>query len=56
MRQKAVIRTRRNAPSEVFNVGRYLDTLVRTEGQLKFSHKLCIFDSELIPGSIIYPI
>lgn len=51
-----VVRTRQNAPSEVFNAGRYLDTIVRNGGELKFSRKLCIFDSELIPGSIVYPI
>ena len=28
----------------------------REDGKLKFKEKLCIFDSELIPNSIIYPI
>ena len=51
-----VIRTRQNEPSEVFNAGRYIDTIVRENGQLKFREKLCVFDSELIPNSIIYPI
>ena len=51
-----VIRTKQNQPSEVFNAGRYLDAIVREDGKLKFKEKLCIFDSELIPNSIIYPI
>jgi salicylate 5-hydroxylase small subunit len=51
-----VIRTKQNQPSELFNAGRYLDAVVRDEGRLKFKEKLCIFDSELIPNSIIYPI
>src|SRR5690606_17541340 len=47
-----VLRTRRNEPAEVFNTGRYLDTLVRTAEGLRFAEKLCIFDSELILNSI----
>ena len=51
-----VIRTRKNEPSEVFNCGRYFDRIVREGGALKFREKLAVFDSELIPNSIIYPI
>jgi salicylate 5-hydroxylase small subunit len=51
-----VIRTKRDLPSEVFNAGRYIDHIVRTADGLRFQSKLCVFDSELIPNSIIYPI
>jgi len=51
-----VIRTKRDLPSEVFNAGRYVDRIVRTPDGLRFRSKLCIFDSELIPNSMIYPI
>jgi salicylate 5-hydroxylase small subunit len=51
-----VIRTRKNEPSEVFNCGRYFDRIVRAGGVLLFREKLAVFDSELIPNSIIYPI
>lgn len=51
-----VIRTKRDQISEVFNTGRYLDRVVRTADGLRFAVKICIFDSELIPNSIIYPI
>lgn len=51
-----VVRTKRDQPSEMFNAGRYVDRIVRTAGGLKFREKLCVFDSELIPNSIIYPI
>lgn len=51
-----VLRTKKNEPSEVYNCGRYLDTLVREGGGLKFAEKLCVFDSELIPNSLIYPL
>lgn len=51
-----VIRTQRDQPSEVFNAGRYLDRIVVQPEGLRFSDKLCVFDSELIPNSIIYPV
>lgn len=51
-----VIRTRQNEPSEVFNAGRYVDVLVREQDGLRFRERCCVFDSELIPNSIIYPI
>jgi salicylate 5-hydroxylase small subunit len=52
----AVFRTKLSEPSTVFNVGRYLDTVVRTPAGLKFRSRECIYDSEMIPNSIIYPI
>ena len=52
----AVFRTKLSQLTTVFNVGRYLDTVVRTPQGLKFASRLAIYDSELIPNSIIYPI
>jgi salicylate 5-hydroxylase small subunit len=52
----AVFRTKLSDASTVFNVGRYIDTVVRTPAGLKFASRQCIYDSELIPNSIIYPI
>jgi salicylate 5-hydroxylase small subunit len=52
----AVFRTKFNGLSTVFNVGRYLDTVVATDQGLRFAEKLVIYDSEMIPNSIIYPI
>ena len=52
----AVFRTKYDKESTVFNVGRYLDTIVQTAEGLKFAERLCIYDSEMIPNSIIYPI
>jgi salicylate 5-hydroxylase small subunit len=51
-----VIRTKQRERSEVYNAGRYLDSIVLEQGQYRFNEKICIFDSELIPNSIIYPI
>jgi salicylate 5-hydroxylase small subunit len=52
----AVFRTKPSQLTTVFNVGRYLDTVVATSAGLKFAQKLVIYDSELIPNSIIYPL
>jgi len=52
----AVFRTKYNKDSTVFNVGRYIDEVVQTPQGLKFAKRWCIYDSEMIPNSIIYPI
>jgi len=52
----AVFRTKFDKESTVFNVGRYIDTLVQTPEGLKFAERICVYDSEMIPNSIIYPI
>jgi salicylate 5-hydroxylase small subunit len=52
----AVFRTKLSEASTVFNTGRTLDTIVRTPAGLKFASRECIYDSEMIPNSIIYPI
>ncbi|AQV97951.1 MULTISPECIES: aromatic-ring-hydroxylating dioxygenase subunit beta [Cupriavidus] len=52
----AVLRTKPDQMTEVFNVGRYLDTVVRTPEGLRFASRVCVFDSEMIPNSLIYPI
>ena len=52
----AVFRTKIDQESTVFNVGRYLDIIVQTPEGFKFAERLCIYDSEMIPNSIIYPI
>jgi salicylate 5-hydroxylase small subunit len=52
----AVFRTKLSEASTVFNTGRYLDRVVRTPAGLKFASRECIYDSEMIPNSIIYPI
>jgi salicylate 5-hydroxylase small subunit len=52
----AVFRTKFDKESTVFNVGRYIDTIVQTPDGFKFAERLCVYDSEMIPNSIIYPI
>jgi salicylate 5-hydroxylase small subunit len=52
----AVFRTRPGSTSEVYNVGRYIDEIVRTPAGLKFASRRCIYDSEMVLNSLIYPI
>lgn len=52
----AVFRTKLDGDSTVFNVGRYIDRISVTPGGMKFDSRLCIYDSEMIPNSLIYPI
>jgi salicylate 5-hydroxylase small subunit len=52
----AVFRTKHLQLSEVFNLGRYLDRIVHTPEGLRFARRLVVYDSELIPNSVIYPI
>lgn len=51
-----VVRTKRDGMSEVFNTGYYRDVIASTEDGLKFRSRLCVYDSDLIPNSVIYPI
>jgi salicylate 5-hydroxylase small subunit len=52
----AIFRTKPGDASEVYNVGRYLDQIVRTPAGLKFASRLCVYDSEMVLNSLIYPI
>ncbi len=52
----AVFRTKLSQESTVFNVGRYLDRVRVTPEGLRFEQRHCIYDSEMIPNSLIYPI
>lgn len=52
----SVFRTRPGGVSEVYNVGRYIDEIVRTPDGLKFASRVCVYDSEMVLNSLIYPI
>jgi len=51
-----VIRTKRDFPADIYSVGRYLDHIVEVEEGVKFERKFCVFDNDIIPNSLIYPI
>lgn len=52
----AVFRTRPGDASEVYNVGRYIDEMRRTPDGLKLASRTCVYDSEMVLNSLIYPI
>ena len=52
----AVFETPLDEETRVLNVGRYLDKVTRDEGRLRFVEKRCVFDSVLVPGSLVYPL
>lgn len=51
-----VLETLMDDVTRIFNAGQYVDKLVEEEGRLKFREKLCVFDSIVVPNSLIYPI
>ena len=42
--------------TKILNAGRYFDTFVREAGALKLKERLCIYDSEMVPATLVYPI
>jgi salicylate 5-hydroxylase small subunit len=52
----SVFRTKLSQETTVFNVGRYLDRVRVTPQGLKFESRVCVYDTEMIPNSLIYPI
>jgi 3-phenylpropionate/cinnamic acid dioxygenase small subunit len=42
--------------SEVYNVGRYIDDMVRNNAGLLFAGRRCVYDSEMVLNSLIYPV
>jgi salicylate 5-hydroxylase small subunit len=51
-----VFRTKRDCLPEIYSVGRYVDIVDNADGVLKYVQKFCVFDNDLIPNSLIYPI
>ncbi|MEY2735433.1 MAG: hypothetical protein RLZ58_842, partial [Pseudomonadota bacterium] len=52
----AVFRTRPGDASEVYNVGRYIDQWVEQGGVLLLRARTCVYDSEMVLNSLIYPV
>ena len=51
----AVFRTKQSELSTVLSVGRCIDRVETTPQGLRFASRLVVYDSEMIPNSIIYP-
>ncbi|HME22583.1 MAG TPA: aromatic-ring-hydroxylating dioxygenase subunit beta [Acetobacteraceae bacterium] len=52
----AVFQTMQDQPSELFLCGRCQDRVVEDGGTLRFAERLCIYDSTIVPTSLVYPI
>jgi 3-phenylpropionate/cinnamic acid dioxygenase small subunit len=52
----AVFETLPGELTRVFSAGVYRDRLLRDGDRLRFAEKLCVYDSTLVPNSLVYPI
>ena len=52
----AVFQTLVDDLTRIQNAGKYIDLIVRTAEGLRFQEKICVFDSVLVPNSLIYPV
>ncbi len=52
----AVFQTMPDQPSELFLCGRCLDWVVDDGGTLRFAERLCIYDSTIVPTSLVFPV
>lgn len=43
-------------PSRVFLAGAYHDRIVEADGRLLFAEKLCVYDSTIVPTSLVFPV
>lgn len=51
-----VLQTRMDGDTKIFNAGKYVDEIVRVDGQLKYRKKTCIFDTHRIQTLLVTPI
>jgi 3-phenylpropionate/cinnamic acid dioxygenase small subunit len=52
----ALCQTMNDRPSELFLCGRYHDRVVDEEGNLRFSERICVYESTVVPTSLVYPV
>ncbi len=52
----ALFETMPDQPSELFLCGRYKDRVVDDGGALRFAERLCIYNSTIVPTSLVYPV
>ncbi len=51
-----VFQTLLDGETRIYNAGKYLDQIVRVDGQLRFKEKLCVFDTNRIQTLMVTPI
>ena len=52
----ALFQTMADQPSELFLCGQYRDRVVEDGGRLRFAERICIYDSTIVPTSLVYPV
>ena len=52
----AAFETLADGETRVFNVGSSRDKLAVEDGRLRFQERICVFDSLLVPNSLIFPL
>jgi 3-phenylpropionate/cinnamic acid dioxygenase small subunit len=51
-----ILRTYPERATEFLASGYYLDRVSVTDGRLNFREKLCVFDSDVVPPGMVYPV
>lgn len=52
----ALFQTMIDRPSELFMCGRYHDRVVEDGARLRFAERICVYDSTIVPTSLVYPV
>src|SRR6185503_4254634 len=52
----ALFQSMGDQPSELFLCGRYHDKVVEEGAGLRFAERICVYDSTVVPTSLVYPV
>ncbi len=52
----ALFQTMVDRPSELFMCGRYHDRVVEDGDRLRFAERICVYNSTIVPTSLVYPV
>jgi 3-phenylpropionate/cinnamic acid dioxygenase small subunit len=52
----ALFQTMVDRPSELFLCGRYYDRVIDDGAGLRFAERICVYDSTVVPTSLVYPV
>lgn len=52
----ALFQTMVDQPSELFLCGQYHDRVIDDGAALRFAERICVYDSTIVPTSLVYPV
>jgi len=52
----AVFESEPDGGTTLFSAGRSFDVITTAQGELRFAERVCVFDGNLVAGSLIYPL